>query len=295
VAFFRVIKGQAILEARRPLFVVPSDADLPPLPGNAPGHNRDLLAVLLEELVAAAGCNRIPAPCLAPDAPSIIDAFAALENASVRFEVAQGLSLAGYLWAHAAALRDGTMSAKLQATVNGAAAQGFLALYSSEVSAPLIYSPAMSPLRVRDGLGTDCSADGPFLALVVCEASPAGHAEAIQGYAIPIYHARRFFPVGSNLDRDVLRALEHLQVTLDAYGTECSIQRDRPFTGGGPTRLTLSITTAQGRPRLVHLAIDPAGNILSSNEHAAHVSFVVTNESWKDGRFVAWLEDAVGE
>ncbi|MGE0774002.1 MAG: hypothetical protein AB7G25_02050 [Sphingomonadaceae bacterium] len=125
------------------------------------------------------------------------------------------------------------MSAKLRTPVDHAAAQGFLALYTTEVSGPLIYCPNMTPIRVRDSLGSDSDAEGPFLAFVVCEASPAGQAEAIRGYAIPVYHARRFFPVSSNLDRDVLRALEHLQVTLDAYGAALSIDRYRPFTGGG--------------------------------------------------------------
>ena len=109
---------------------------MPPLPGEPPGQSRDLLATFLEELIAAAGCNRIPAPCLAPDTPSLLDAFAALQKASAGYEVAPGVSLAGYLWTHAATLHDGTMSAKLNSPVNGAAAPGFLALCATEVSGP---------------------------------------------------------------------------------------------------------------------------------------------------------------
>ena len=266
---------------------------MPPLSGEPPGQSRDLLATFLEELIAASGCNRIAAPCLAPDTPSLVDAFAALQNASAGYEVAPGVSLAGYLWTRAATLRDGTMSAKLRSPVNGAAAQGFLAVYATEVSGPLVYCPRMTPIRVRDGLGSDNGAQGPFLVLAVCEAAPTGYAEAIQGYAVPVYNAHRFFPVSSNLDRDVLRALEHLQVTLDAYGAALSIERCRPFTRRETARLVLSISTAQGEPRLFHLAIDRTGDAVLPSEPIPPTSFVVTNESWQDGRFVAWLAQAV--
>ncbi|WP_323810769.1 hypothetical protein [Sphingobium baderi] len=72
------------------------------------------------------------------------------------------------------------------------------------------------PVRVRSGISSQGDAGGPFIALIACEAEPAGPAQAIAGHALPIYHGRRFLPVRTPLDRDVLRALEHLQVALDA-------------------------------------------------------------------------------
>src|SRR3546814_15183545 len=63
---------------------------------------------------------------------------------------------------------------------------------------------------------------------------------------MPIYHARRFVPVSTSLDRDVLRALEHLQVALDAHGAACAIRRELPFSGTAPIQITLSLSL-QGR------------------------------------------------
>lgn len=54
-----------------------------------------------------------------------------------------------------------------------------------------------------------------------------------------------------------------------------------------------SITTAQGDPRLFHLAIDSTGDTVVPSEPTVPASFLVTNESWQDERFVAWLEKTV--
>src|SRR3546814_16569873 len=80
------------------------------------------------------------------------------------------------------------------------------------------------------------TAVGPVLALIRCEATSDGRAQAVKACAMPIYHARRFVPVSTSLDRDVLRALEHLQLALDAHGAECAIRRELPFSGPVPTQ-----------------------------------------------------------
>jgi hypothetical protein len=78
----------------RPLFHIPRDLDLPPLPGQMALPDSKPLAGLLETLIDAAGGNIIPAPALSPDPPTIVDAFSALAGASAGFEVAPGISLA---------------------------------------------------------------------------------------------------------------------------------------------------------------------------------------------------------
>src|SRR3546814_1844201 len=99
---------------------------------------------------------------------------------------------------------------------------GFAVLYATDVRPPLLYGPNMSPLRVTGTIGTESDIEGPYLALVAFEGEPDGRAAAIEAYAAPIFHARRFILVRSELDRDVLRALEHLQAALDDHGVERS-------------------------------------------------------------------------
>src|SRR3546814_7206393 len=70
---------------------------------------------------------------------------------------------------------------------------------------------------------------------------------------MPIYHARRFVPVSTSLDRDVLRALEHLQVALDAHGAECAIRRELPFSGTAPIQITLSLRSEEHTSELQSL------------------------------------------
>src|SRR3546814_7819676 len=93
-----------------------------------------------------------------------------------------------------------------------------LLLYAVDARSPLLYLPQRQPLRIRDGIEiAPETAGGPFLALIRCEATADGRAQAVKACAMPIYHARRFVPVSTSLDRDVLRALEHPQLALDAH------------------------------------------------------------------------------
>src|SRR3546814_20177397 len=96
------------------------------------------------------------------------------------------------------------------------------------------------------------TAGGPFLALIRCEATADGRAQAVKACAMPIYHARRFVPVSTSLDRDVLRALAHLQLALDAHGAECAIRRELPFSGPVPTQIPLSLSLPGPPHRQIH-------------------------------------------
>src|SRR3546814_16233430 len=100
---------------------------------------------------------------------------------------------------------------------------------------------------------------------------------------MPIYHARRFVPVSTSLDRDVLRALEHLQLALDAHGAECAIRRELPFSGTVPTPLTLSLSLPGRTIREIRLRVtghdrpDPAAG------HPPPTHFLVTSTNWAAG------------
>ncbi|AMK26112.1 hypothetical protein [Sphingobium sp. TKS] len=276
----------------RPLFHITADAMLPAAPGMAMVAPRDPLALLLEELLEAADCSIIPPPALAPDGPSATRAFAALRRASAFFEVAAGASLADHFWTHGSALRSGEVAARLRATARcGRPVQGFLALYATDICSSLLYSPNAMPVRVRTRISFQGDAGGPFLALIACEADPVGRVQAIAGHALPIYHGRRFMPVRSPLDRDVLRALEHLQVALDAHGIECWIQRARFPQSEAAARYNIRICVPGKAERQFMIAVDPGG--LAGDDSAPPADFLVDAGNWANGTFIAWLTRTV--
>jgi len=278
----------------RHIFRLPSEADLPPLSGDAAGDVPSVLERLLEGLLDAAGANVIPSPAAAPDGSNIVDAFAGLRAASKYFEVAPGISLADHFWTHAAAFHTGALGKQLAQTARLGPVQGFLALYATVVSSPLLYSPNLPPFRVQGMIETGTDVGGPYLALIACEGRPDGTADAISGFALPLFHAQRFVPVRSELDRDVLRALEHLQVSLDAHGVDCTVQRIRPRTRSAVTMLNVTLSAPGEIPRPFRLAIDLAGATSSASGGDASVDFVVNHRNWSDGGFVAWLEKSLG-
>ena len=219
------------------------------------------------------------------------DVFAALTTAAEGFETISGVKLADHLWTHTAPFHSGEVASTLiRCGRPGHPAPGFLLLYATDVRLPLLYLPRRQPLRVQTIQGTrHCTIGGPFLALVVCEVAPDGQAQAMQACAIPIYRSRRFVPVNSDLGRDVLRALEHLQVTLDAYGAECTIRCEPPFSDTMARHLTLSFAATDHAIREIRLEI--AGDDLSNHSDMARppVDFLVTSKNWADGTFTRWL------
>ncbi|SKB82741.1 hypothetical protein SAMN06295937_102149 [Sphingopyxis flava] len=290
---FRSSAASIAAPVARPLFRLTTDLDLPPLPGHAAASSRHSMANLLEELIDAAGCNEIPAPARAPDQPSIVDLFGALKTAAAGFEVAPGVGLAEHFWTHPVALHNGEAAASLLRTArNGHSIHGFAVLYATDVRPPLLYGPNMSPLRVTGTVGTESDIEGPYLALVAFEGEPDGRAAAIEAYAAPIFHARRFILVRSELDRDVLRALEHLQAALDAHGVECAIHRVRPGADDERTLIELVISNAVGGRRM-RLAIDATREATRCQAERTSPGFVVTHRNWRDGSFIAWLAQTV--
>lgn len=258
------------------------------MPGNSSVTG---LAGLLACLIEAARGHIIPAPAAFPGYPSITDAMDDLFAAARDFEVIPTISLADHLWTHATPLHSGAVSSSLRRLrAAGHIGPGFLLLYAADIRSPLLYLPQRQPLRVRDGIEmAGQTSGGPFLALVLCDVAPDGRPQAVKACAIPIYHARRLVPVGSDLDRDVLRALEHLQETLDAYGIDCTIRRVEPFSGQAPSRFTLSLPALGRSIPTIHLAI-------ADETHASHAAtggptdFIVTAANWRDGTLIRWLE-----
>src|SRR3546814_6297475 len=92
------------------------------------------------------------------------------------------------LWTHAAPLRSGEVASTLiRGGPAGHAIPGFLLLYAVDARSPLLYLPQRQPLRIRDGIEiAPETAGGPFLALIRCEATADGRAQAVKACAMPI-------------------------------------------------------------------------------------------------------------
>lgn len=255
------------------------------------------LSELLTILIEAARCNQIPAPATAPDSPSLIDQMSVLQDATAGFEVMPGLSLKDYFWTHHSHLRTGEIAERLLQSAKFSAmkdlrtsSQGFIALYATTIRSPLLYGPKRLPFRVTETVEVGTAIGGPFLALVQCALSLDGRAQAVRAFAQPIYHARRFVPVASELERDVLRSLEAVQVALDAHGVDCSVNRCAE-SKASQGLATISIAAARnGSPmQCLKIAVLPTVH----DEAPDDVDYAVTPARWADGSFVRWLDGAI--
>ncbi len=245
----------------------------------------------MEELVEAASFNILPPPGVVPDSPSVADAFAALRNATSAYRVATDITLSHHFWTFGSALRNGDVARRLlESARKGCAVQGFVALHASEIRSGVLYSPRTMPFRIDQEISLPENIGGPYLVLLACELTPDGRAEVVAVDAVPIYKAARLLPVRSELDRDVLKALEHLQCALDVHGAECTITRIRPFVHTDVTYLSLTIRGRAFRRRDAVLAINPYGAANASSEDA---DFCVTHRNWQSGGFTAWLERTI--
>lgn len=271
-----------------PLFRGLPVVGLPSLTGeSAPVGDRQL-NLLLEELIDAARFNILPPPALAPDSPSVADAFAVLRSAISAYHVETDVLLSHHFWTFGSALRNGAVARRLHESARtGRVAQGFVALYASEICSGVLYSPRTMPLRVSQEIALPANVGGPYFALLACDLTPDGRAEVVAIDAVPIYKAGRFLPVRSELDRDVLKALEHLQCALDVHGAECTITRIRPAVQTNVTRLSLTIKDRAFRRRSAVLAINPDR---AENGFLKDVDFCVTHQNWPSGSLIAWLE-----
>src|SRR3546814_8193776 len=103
---------------------------------------------------------------------------------------------------------------------------------------------------------------------------------------MPIYHARRFVPVSTSLDRDVLRALEHLQLALDAHGAECAIRRELPFSGIVPTQITLSLSLPGRTIREIRLRVTADERPAKSASNPPPFTFLLPSATWAYAPFI---------
>lgn len=267
---------------------------MPPLPGAvATPVEIPPLASRLWALLGAAERNIISAPATAPDDPSIIDEFAAIEAAAAKFEIAPGVGLSDLLWTHGKPFRRGEVAARLRALemATGKTLQAFLLLYAAEIGGACLFGPNMTPFRCAEPIDAPVDATGPFLVLIVCHLAADGRAEAIRGYAQPVLSGRRFLPVGSPLERDMLHALIDLQAKLDAHGLDLTIVR--ALSGAEPTDvvdITLTIENQAGAVQELRTKVTDQARAEELDASAESAIFVVTPKLWADGSFIGWLE-----
>jgi hypothetical protein len=192
------------------------------------------LARLLWRLIDLAGVNRCPPLRLDDGRSSIGEQFRALVAATGRVEIAPGLELARAFWTHAQALHSRRVFASLRALARqwprGHAPQAFLALYAHKVRGATIHVAGAAPVvlanRVQSPSIRDNRIEGPYLVLVVIGEYPEAHGYApLRGYAQPILSGRRFIPIESDFEREVLRALINLRTPLDRRGAEIHIEK----------------------------------------------------------------------
>lgn len=253
------------------------------------------LPELLHAVLGAGGSNVIVPPSILPD-PSPSIAFEQLVTGASSFQLAPGVLLADHFWNHVGDYRRGTVAARLRETAGrtGKFLPGFLAAYATSVRSPLVYGPHRMPLRVAEAIDIAERISGPYLVLVGCRLLSNGKAEAVRGFAQPILNGRRFVPVFSELERDVLKALIGLQGALDAHGVDCTIKRVlSPGSAALGHDIHLVIQRESVAIRELRLAIS-TGDLDGAKQSEPHtVDYVVGPQNWSDGRFVAWLEHEI--
>lgn len=259
------------------------------------GQLRADLPALTRSLIVAGGSNIIAPPSIIHD-PSPADAFEALAAAARSFELAPGVTLAEHFWDHPGDLRRGTVAARLRTTTQarGKHIPGFLAVYATHVRSPLAYGPQRMPLRVIEAIEVPEGVGGPFLILVMCRLLANNTAGAVQGWALPILSGRRFVPVFSQLERDILQGLIGLQGALDRHGVDCTIERMLPEPAENVGHdLHIAIARDQTVIRELRLGIESDGPADENRSRHRACDFVIDVENWRDGPFISWLEAAI--
>lgn len=279
-------EGRVADDADDRLFALDLDPAPPDFSNRPLPQIGDTLAMMLARLLTKAGHNRLAAPADAPDEPCLANAFGAIATAAASLRVKGGLRLADHLWTHPHDLRRDSVAKRLVDDLNGGIddPQGFLLVYATDLSAALAYAPASSPLRVARGIEVAPGVGGPYLILAACRLRRDLTAEAVEAYAQPILDARRFIPVGSELERDVWRALIHLQASLDAWGADCLLERS-VSTGRD---IGVTISRAGDVFRRMRVTVVARDHLVSPRASSGD-EFVVTPAAWRDGSFTAWL------
>lgn len=276
----------------KPDFAVAFHEDLPPVPG-AQGSSivtAPVLARRLWSLMVAGAAHRNPPLSVRPD-NILADEIDALAHAAQNFQVGSHL-LTERLWTRADHYWSGEVGAKLAAS-STADAQGFLLLLGTSASPRALLFARGAPLTVQEALnGTDL-AEGPYLALILCTADPAGRSIATSGFAQPVLSAQRFMPIFAPFERDVLRILLALQEKLDCYGIDSEIVR--PYDAGSE-RFANALLFAFGHANAARheLRVILSAMTDPSIRQPGSDSFVLGPAQIRDGSFTAWLEEEVG-
>jgi hypothetical protein len=90
---------------------------------------------------------------------------------------------------------------------------------------------------------------GPFLVMIVAGEYPEAHGYApLRAFAQPIYSGRRFIPVNSEFERDVLRALLEARRELAEEGLDIFVEKPvfDHLTPAGPCRPDFLIEARSG-------------------------------------------------
>jgi hypothetical protein len=192
------------------------------------------LARLLWRLIDVAGLNCCPPLSQEPSPPTITDQFRSLTNVARGIEIGPGVELARVFWTHAQALRSRRVYAGLRALAPrwplGHAPQAFLALYAHQVRGSTIHVAEGDPIVLANRVQTPSIRDnriaGPFLVIVVVGEYPEAQGYApLRGYAQPILSGRRFIPISSAHERDVLRALIAAREEFDRRAVDLHIEK----------------------------------------------------------------------
>ena len=207
-------------------------AQAPPLDeydDRARGATIPKLARLLWVLLDRAQSNIIP-PIGSPDRlrrGSIKAEFAAIREAAKTILVAPGVPLADVLFTHVSAYHRRQVFARLRSASRswppGHAPQAFMLLFTKAIRGSTITISDDEALTIATRVQSPSSilnpVHGPFLTLIVVGKHPdaAGY-DSIGAYAQPIESGRRFVPVASDLDRDVVKAVDRLQWKLNSRG-----------------------------------------------------------------------------
>lgn len=215
------------------------------------------LARLLWRLIDIAGTNRIPPLADEVEPASIKAEFDALTRAAAKIEIAPSIELSRAFWTHADALHSRRAYAALRQLARrwprGHAPQGFLAVFSPAIRGHVIEVAGAQELRVANRVQSFSFAGkpvkGPFLVMIVAGEYPEAHGYApLRAFAQPIYSGRRFIPVNSEFERDVLRALLEARRELAEEGLDIFVEKPvfDHLTPAGPCRPDFLIEARSG-------------------------------------------------
>ena len=269
---------------------------LPPIDGTTGAEQPPFLATLLWSLLTAAGRNAMAPLVETLDPPAIANEFDALLAAAGTIRLNGTILLADRLWRHADALRRGDVARGLGAAGSGDM-PGFVLAYADEVRSGVVLGKGMSPIRVEGEIPVAGQATGPYLVLIACRLEGNGRARAVSAFAQPILAGQCFVPVWSELERDVLRAIGYLQVRLDAFGVDCTVERKMPL-GDSISGIAGDIVISARGQACEALALtiriaDSAGAGRIPDYGVADRVFVLDRARWDSGSLIPWLARAL--